>query len=86
MKNATTTYPDFNDQAALNRRAERFQREHELERTKSTRNGSHPSVKAPLFGNRSLASSKSGSPYGTLEEPEGDPVSSISFSTSIESG
>ncbi|KAF8972646.1 SAC3/GANP/Nin1/mts3/eIF-3 p25 family-domain-containing protein [Flammula alnicola] len=35
LKNATATYAmDYNDQAALNRRAERFQREHELERTK----------------------------------------------------
>ncbi|PPQ79687.1 hypothetical protein CVT25_003261 [Psilocybe cyanescens] len=78
FKNATASYtPDFNDQAALNRRAERFQREHELERTKSTRNGGGAAIKANqqnahLFGNRTL-SSRSGSPYTSVDEPEGDP-------------
>lgn len=74
--NATSTL-DFNDQAALNRRAERFQREHELERTKTMRNGGQASLKANyqnahLFNNRNL--SRSASPFGNADDPEADPV------------
>ncbi|KAF9054572.1 SAC3/GANP/Nin1/mts3/eIF-3 p25 family-domain-containing protein [Panaeolus papilionaceus] len=64
------------EQAALNRRAERFQREHELERTKASRNGAGQSS---LKGNHQnvhlFKNSKSSSPYGTsaTDEPEGDP-------------
>jgi hypothetical protein len=78
-KNSTTTYvTDLNDQAALNRRAQRFQREHELERTKGTRNGnqtfdSNPH-RAHLFQNQ-IAGSRSGSPYTASDQPEADPVS-----------
>lgn len=71
-KNATASYTaiDFSDQAALNRRAQRFQREHELERTKHIRGtGQMKST----FSN----GTRSGSPYPTnLDEPEGDPVKS----------
>ena len=78
LKNATTPYnavtTNYNDQAALSRRAERFQREHELERTKHTRIGGEAlkanHQTAHLFGN-----SRSGSPYVGNDEPEGDPVS-----------
>ncbi|KAJ7281894.1 SAC3/GANP/Nin1/mts3/eIF-3 p25 family-domain-containing protein [Mycena rebaudengoi] len=57
---------DPNDHAALNRRAERFQREHELERQKS-RAGGQTSLKANyqnshLFGSNS--NSRSASPFG----------------------
>ncbi|KAF9245278.1 SAC3/GANP/Nin1/mts3/eIF-3 p25 family-domain-containing protein [Melanogaster broomeanus] len=46
MKNAANTL-DLGDQAALNRRAERFQREHEIERQKGLRNnGSSSALKA----------------------------------------
>ncbi|KAH9479661.1 THP3-like protein C2A9.11c [Psilocybe cubensis] len=78
LKNAAATYTtDFNDQAALNRRAERFQREHEIEKNKNARNGGAAAIKANqqnghLFNNRSL-SSRSGSPYTAQDEPEGDP-------------
>lgn len=66
---------DPNDQAALNRRAERFQREHELERTKHLRIGGQASLKANqqhahLFNNLS----RSGSPLGSSDDPEADPV------------
>lgn len=70
------------EQAALNRRAERFQREHELERTKASRNGAGQSS---LKGNHQnvhlFKNSKSSSPYGTsaTDEPEGDPVSNSSI-------
>ncbi|KAF8199140.1 SAC3/GANP/Nin1/mts3/eIF-3 p25 family-domain-containing protein [Pholiota molesta] len=68
-KNATASYTatDFSDQAALNRRAQRFQREHELERTKHIRGTGQ--MKSS-FSN----GARSGSPYPTnLDEPEGDP-------------
>ncbi|KAF8899596.1 SAC3/GANP/Nin1/mts3/eIF-3 p25 family-domain-containing protein [Gymnopilus junonius] len=74
-KNATAAYTtsDINDQAALNRRAERFQREHELERTKLSRSAG--AIKANqhysyVYGNLS----RSGTPYAaTGDEPEADP-------------
>jgi len=67
---------DPNDQAALNRRAERFQREHDLERQKSVRNGGQASLKANyqnahLFNN--LTHSRSASPFGNPDDPEADP-------------
>lgn len=75
---------DHNEQLALNRRAERFQREHELEKTKHTRNqqattpptwrnNNHPQgnghLKPTARGTRS-SSMRLGS-----NEPEGNPVS-----------
>ncbi|EGN92191.1 hypothetical protein SERLA73DRAFT_191437 [Serpula lacrymans var. lacrymans S7.3] len=79
MKNAASHVTDMNDQAALNRRAQRFQREHEIERQKSFRgNGSQLSVtanpqNAHLF-NRIHARSMSPSPYGgNPDDPEADP-------------
>jgi hypothetical protein len=71
-KAAASGYTDFNDQAALKRRAERFQREHELEKTKHLRTDNQASIK-PQPVNRSLVSSKSGSMFGSSDEPEGDP-------------
>ncbi|KAJ3818422.1 SAC3/GANP/Nin1/mts3/eIF-3 p25 family-domain-containing protein [Lentinula raphanica] len=64
---------DLNDQAALSRRAERFQREHEIERQKSR----NSSLKANahnkhLFSNTSWSTSRSASPSG-VDEPEADP-------------
>ncbi|KAE9393441.1 hypothetical protein BT96DRAFT_863465 [Gymnopus androsaceus JB14] len=70
---AGTASLDLNDQAALNRRAERFQREHEIERQKS-RNSLKANVQnAHLFGNNSWSNSRSASPFGTTDEPEADP-------------
>jgi hypothetical protein len=52
MKNAANTL-DLGDQAALNRRAERFQREHEIERQKGLRNnGNQSALKAGPQGAR----------------------------------
>ncbi|RDB23817.1 THP3 C2A9.11c [Hypsizygus marmoreus] len=75
LKNAGIQALDPNDQAALNRRAQRFQREHELERTKHMR-GSPSYVRsnqstAHLFKEMSL--SRSGSPLGNPDDPEADP-------------
>lgn len=69
---------DFNDQAALNRRAQRFQREHELERSKGSINSNGPlranSQNAHLFNNGHSMALRSASPFGNLEEPGADPV------------
>lgn len=59
----------LNDQAALSRRAERFQREHDIERNKGFQ--SHPQQNKSYnnsFYNRV-------SYYDNAEEPESDPVS-----------
>ncbi|KAG6817526.1 hypothetical protein H0H87_007494 [Tephrocybe sp. NHM501043] len=75
QKNANTSRTfDPNDQAALNLRAQRFQREHELERTKHLRDQNALKVNqhtTHLFRDMSL--SRSGSPYGGSDEPEADP-------------
>lgn len=77
--NSTGPQPiDFNDQAALNRRAQRFQREHELERSKGSINSNGPlranSQNGHLFNNSHSMALRSASPYGSLEEPGADPV------------
>lgn len=67
---------DFGDQAALSRRAERFQREHELERQKSTRGQASLQANnqnAHLLNRISRADSPS--VFGTNpDDPEADPV------------
>ncbi|KAF8884983.1 SAC3/GANP/Nin1/mts3/eIF-3 p25 family-domain-containing protein [Infundibulicybe gibba] len=73
---SNSTILDINDQAALNRRAERFQREHEIEKTKSMRNGGQDSIKANyqnahLF-NRS--NNRSASPSTNSDDPNADPA------------
>ncbi|KAJ6624970.1 SAC3/GANP/Nin1/mts3/eIF-3 p25 family-domain-containing protein [Mycena sp. CBHHK59/15] len=79
LKHASAAAPvpalDPNDHAALDQRAKRFQREHELERQK-TRPGGQASLKANyqnahLFGNG--ASSRSASPFGQADDPDADP-------------
>ncbi|KAG6854017.1 hypothetical protein C0991_011504 [Blastosporella zonata] len=73
--NASRTF-DINDQSALNLRAQRFQREHELERTKHLRESGQNALKANqntahLF--RDMTLSRSESPYGGADDPEADP-------------
>lgn len=67
---------DYNDQIALNRRAERFQREHELEKTKHLHKTSHHSTN---FGNGySYGNGRVAPMYSNgngADEPEADPVS-----------
>lgn len=79
QKNAATTL-DLGDQAALNRRAERFHREHEIERQKSLRiNGSQSTPKADSQGAHLLNRiwrADSPSAFGSNpDDPEADPVS-----------
>ncbi|KAJ3865892.1 SAC3/GANP/Nin1/mts3/eIF-3 p25 family-domain-containing protein [Lentinula novae-zelandiae] len=71
---AGTASLDLNDQAALNRRAERFQREHEIERQKSRNSSLKANVhNNHLFNNSSWNASRSASPFGNSDEPEADP-------------
>ncbi|TFK39401.1 SAC3/GANP/Nin1/mts3/eIF-3 p25 family-domain-containing protein [Crucibulum laeve] len=75
-KNASNAV-DFNDQAALNRRAQRFQREHEIERAKLNGGVATMSLKSNqqnghLFKNRVLGS-RSASPFTAADDPEADP-------------
>ncbi|KAJ7576866.1 SAC3/GANP/Nin1/mts3/eIF-3 p25 family-domain-containing protein [Mycena floridula] len=75
-QNSNTAAGDPNDQAALSRRAERFQREHELERQKSQRGGPNPLKanhhNAHLF-NSSYDRSLSPSGGNTSFDSEADP-------------
>lgn len=73
---------DFNDQAALNRRAERFQREHELERMKQLRVSKSRAIPSSvshangyLYENGRAASVFSNG--NSTDEPEADPVSRL---------
>ena len=82
----STAVFDPNDQVALNRRAERFHREHELERTKVLRVSGGPSISesagpssikantqnAHLFESKSFLS-RSASPYGLEAAAADDP-------------
>ncbi|KAJ4473692.1 SAC3/GANP/Nin1/mts3/eIF-3 p25 family-domain-containing protein [Lentinula aciculospora] len=71
---AGTASLDLNDQAALNRRAERFQREHEIERQKSRNSSLKANAhNSHLFSNNSWNTSRSASPLGISDEPEADP-------------
>ncbi|KAF8998559.1 SAC3/GANP/Nin1/mts3/eIF-3 p25 family-domain-containing protein [Cyathus striatus] len=76
LKNAAASSHtvDYNDQAALNRRAQRFQREHELERQKATGQSQANQFKnsTHLFNNNKNPYSRSASPMN-VDEPEGDP-------------
>lgn len=80
LKNAAAAAytPDLNDQAALHRRAQRFQREHELEKTKHVRNGQ---ASKASFYDGGMTTTRSGS--ATPDEPEGDPVSRKYLSISL---
>jgi hypothetical protein len=85
-KNNNSQTFDPNDQAALNRRAERFQREHEIERQKGLNmasaggtNGGQASHKtnyqnAHLFNERLTSRAASPSAFGSVDDPEADPV------------
>lgn len=73
---------DLGDQAALSRRAERFQREHEIERLKNLRiNGSQSVPRANSQGAHLLNRiwrADSPSTFGpNPDDPEADPVSCI---------
>ncbi|KAI1793562.1 SAC3/GANP/Nin1/mts3/eIF-3 p25 family-domain-containing protein [Ganoderma leucocontextum] len=79
VKAASSSVFDPDEIAALNRRAARFQREHEIERQKSSRsfsNGNHSSSSSyASHANTHLFKSRSGTPaaYDAADEPEADP-------------
>jgi SAC3 family protein LENG8/THP3 len=67
---------DIGDRAALNRRAERFRREHELEKQKQNGGGGQASS---LRTNQRTAHplvnlSRSATPFANADDPEADPV------------
>ena len=70
---------DVGDRAALNRRAERFRREHEIEKQKQNGGGGQASS---LRANQRTAHpfvnlSRSTTPFANADDPEADPVSSL---------
>ena len=69
---------DPNDRAALDRRAQRFQREHEIERQKNL-----TSQTANLH--LSHHPRHAHTPFDQSAEPEGDPVRSLPLRTSLTS-
>ena len=78
-KSAVTIALDVGDRAALNRRAERFRREHELEKQKQTGGGGQASS---LRTNQRTAHplvnlSRSATPFANADDPEADPVSTL---------
>src|ERR1700761_1570719 len=85
--NHSTASIDHNDRAALDKRAQRFQREHDLEREKS-RVGGQAALKANhstshLFSN-SNSRYASPSPFGQSDDPEADPVRDLVHESSLE--
>ncbi|KAI0319631.1 SAC3/GANP/Nin1/mts3/eIF-3 p25 family-domain-containing protein [Amylostereum chailletii] len=70
-KSATSNALDVNDQAALNRRAERFRREHEIEQQKMR--GGQTSLKTNPKSAHLYMTSRSGSPSVNTDDPEADP-------------
>ncbi|KAF7370841.1 PCI domain-containing protein [Mycena sanguinolenta] len=71
LKNNTSFDPD--DRAALDKRAQRFQREHQIEREKS-RLGAQGSLQANYNTSHLFdANSRSASPFGQSDDPEADP-------------
>lgn len=68
------------DRAALNRRAERFRREHELEKQKQ--NGGGGGQASSLRTNQRTAHpfvnlSRSATPFANADDPEANPVSAL---------
>ena len=79
-KSAVTIALDVGDRAALNRRAERFRREHELEKQKQTGGGGGQA--SSLRTNQRTAHplvnlSRSATPFANADDPEADPVSTL---------
>ncbi len=75
---------DPDDAAALNRRAARFQREHDIERQKSSRPfGTHPSssLHSPYANSQLFNKTRSGTPAAyDADNPDADPVRPPPFS------
>ena len=78
-KSAAAFALDVGDRATLNRRAERFRREHELEKQKQNGGGGQASS---LRTNQRTAHpfvnlSRSATPFANADDPEADPVSPL---------
>lgn len=78
-KSAAAFALDVGDRATLNRRAERFRREHELEKQKQNGGGGQASS---LRTNQRTAHplvnlSRSATPFANADDPEADPVSTL---------
>ncbi|KAA1468774.1 hypothetical protein DENSPDRAFT_794948 [Dentipellis sp. KUC8613] len=74
--NSNNSGLDLNDRIALDRRAERFRREHEIEQQKSRRAGGQASLKAIHHTSHLLNGSmysRSASPHVNPDDPEADP-------------
>ncbi|EMD38887.1 hypothetical protein CERSUDRAFT_112615 [Gelatoporia subvermispora B] len=67
-KSASSGASDFNDVAALNRRAARFQREHDIERQKNLRTNGQGYLASPSAAH--LFQSRSATPSFDADEPE----------------
>jgi hypothetical protein len=79
-KSAAAFALDVGDRATLNRRAERFRREHELEKQKQ--NGGGGGQASSLRINQRTAHplvnlSRSATPFANADDPEADPVSAL---------
>jgi hypothetical protein len=88
LKHSAHQPTDLGEQAALNRRAQRFQREHELERQKNGMSGGQASLKAKyqsahLFDNRDSRAASPSSFALNADEPEADPVSHCGLYSSV---
>ena len=70
------------DRAALNRRAERFRREHEIEKQKQNGGGGQASsLRASQRNAHPFVNlSRSATPFANADDPEADPVSVLSKS------
>ncbi|KAL0953484.1 hypothetical protein HGRIS_004714 [Hohenbuehelia grisea] len=64
---------DFNDQEALNRRAQRFQREHDIERQKLNGSSSFIKSNGQYSHLNGRFQSRSGSPSMNIDDPEANP-------------
>jgi hypothetical protein len=78
-KSAAALALDVGDRATLNRRAERFRREHEIEKQKQNGGGGQASS---LRANQRTAHpfvnlSRSATPFANADDPEADPVSDL---------
>jgi SAC3 family protein LENG8/THP3 len=75
-KSAAALALDVGDRAALNRRAERFRREHELEKQKQSGGGGQAlSLRIAQRAHPFVNHSRSATPFANADDPEADPVS-----------
>jgi len=73
-KSSTVLALDVGDRATLNRRAERFRREHELEKQKQNGGGQASSLRAnPRTAHPLVNLSRSATPFANADDPEADP-------------